>query len=57
MLASAEATMAQANDGLQRMTMLHEAGSLPEAQMNHGDRFLIHGLAVDIKQPVPMIPN
>lgn len=32
MLASAEATMAQANDGLQRMTMLHEAGSLPEAQ-------------------------
>ena len=25
--------------------------------LNHGDRFLIHGLAVDIKQPVPMIPN
>ena len=31
-LAAAEAAAAQANDALQRMTMLHDAGSLPEQQ-------------------------
>ena len=31
-LAAAEAALMQANDALQRMTMLHDAGSLPEQQ-------------------------